>query len=307
MNAVLLRKLLRDIRLPLVVVALLLCAFECLWAKITQRITEEILPTVTQHLPLEVLMDVVFKGPGQLIQTLMGGEMIDLTRARDVLTIGYVHPLVQTILAVWAVGRASGAIAGEIDRGTMELLLAQPLARVRVVLAHFAVDLVTIPLLSASMWAGTWLGVAIFGQIDGTSSGARGALHIDPMFLLPALPNVAVLLFALSGITMWLSAAGRFRVRVMGAAVLLTLLQFLVNVIGQLWDAVAPLRPFTVFYYYQPQQILLQHRWTVDLAQPWRLSGHLPVNVIAVLAAVGVVGYAGALWTFCRRDLPAPL
>jgi hypothetical protein len=31
------------------------------------------------------------------------------------------------------------------------------------------------------------------------------------------------------------------------------------------------------------------------------------LNVIVVLAVVGLVGYAGALWTFMRRDLPAPL
>ena len=47
----------------------------------------------------------------------------------DMLSIGYVHPLVQIIFCIWAVGRASGAVAGELDRGTMELLLAQPLSR----------------------------------------------------------------------------------------------------------------------------------------------------------------------------------
>jgi hypothetical protein len=29
--------------------------------------------------------------------------------------------------------------------------------------------------------------------------------------------------------------------------------------------------------------------------------------VLAVLGAVGGLGYLMALWTFCRRDLPAPL
>jgi ABC-2 type transport system permease protein len=82
----------------------------------------------------------------------------------------------------------------------------------------------------------------------------------------------------------------------------------MVNVIGQLWDAVAFLRPFTVFYYYQPQQIILRHTWTIDLGTVWN-GGQplLAVNMVMVLFAVGFVGYALALWTFCRRDLPAPL
>ena len=47
------------------------------------------------------------------------------------------------------------------------------------------------------------------------------------------------------------------------------------------------MRPFTVFFYYQPQQIILQHRWTVDLAGVWGLSQPLRVPMLAVLAGVG--------------------
>ena len=127
------------------------------------------------------------------------------------------------------------------------------------------------------------------------------------MILAPGLANMAALMFAVSGYTMWLSSGGRFRGRVMGAAVLITLLQFLVNVVGQMWDAAEWLRPFTVFYYYQPQQIILDHGWSVNLAKLWHLGRPLAINVIAVLAAVGVLGYGMAFWTYSRRDLPAPL
>jgi ABC-2 type transport system permease protein len=84
----------------------------------------------------------------------------------------------------------------------------------------------------------------------------------------------------------------------LGVAVLATLLQFLVNVVGQLWDVAEPLRPFTVFYFYQPQQIILNPDWVHSQAV-WRRLG--------VLLAVGAAGYLGALATFTRRDLPAPL
>jgi ABC-2 type transport system permease protein len=117
---------------------------------------------------------------------------------------------------------------------------------------------------------------------------------------------VAALVFAVSGYTLWLSAAGRFRWKVLGIAVFITLLQFLINVVGQLWETVGVLRPFTVFYYYQPQQIVLAQRWSVDLGKVWS-NGHWSLNVLAVLVTVGVVGYGMALWTFTRRDLPAPL
>src|SRR5260221_3699560 len=55
---------------------------------------------------------------------------INLDHAMDMLSIGYVHPLMQTLFCIWAIGRASGAIAGELDRGTMELLLRSEERRV---------------------------------------------------------------------------------------------------------------------------------------------------------------------------------
>jgi ABC-2 type transport system permease protein len=308
MTTALVRKLLRDIWLPLVIVGLLLAAFQFFWAKISQRITEELVPAFTKKVPLFFIRSTLFEGPGQLMQTLMGGESINFAQSLDMVSIGYVHPLVATILCIWAIGRAAGAVAGEIDRGTMELLLAQPLARARVILAHFYVDLLTIPVLCLFMWGGNWLGIAIFGRIQFGAPPDTNELRIDPRVFAPALLSTATLLFAVSGFTMWLSARGRFRNRVLGLAVLLTLIQFLVNVIGQLWDGFAPLRPFTVFYYYLPQPIILRDVWTVNSTMPWNAAGEFyVVNGLAVLLSVGVIGYGLALWTFCRRDLPAPL
>ena len=92
----------------------------------------------------------------------------------------------------------------------------------------------------------------------------------------------------------------------LGIAVFVTLIQFLINLIGQMWEEVCGwMRPLTIFFYFQAQQIALGEGGNVDLhvwGQPSvRVSG------VGVLVAVGVIGYALALWTFCRRDLPAPL
>ena len=58
----------------------------------------------------------VFEGSGKLTRTIMGGEQVHLDSAMDMLSIGYVHPTMLILFCVWAVGRGSGAIAGEIDR-----------------------------------------------------------------------------------------------------------------------------------------------------------------------------------------------
>jgi ABC-2 type transport system permease protein len=372
MTWALIRKLLRDVRVALVVVAFLLGAFQCLWYKITDRIVGQLVPLFSElagsaGVTIKYIEEKLFEGPGKIIRTLVGGEQVDFSNVMDMLSIGYVHPLMQTIFCIWAVGRAAGAIAGETDRGTMELLLAQPVPRWRVILAHLCVDLLTIPVLCLSLWAGNSLGCWLVGPIQprppelkvkaqgppvvaASSAGllaspfgqgpllaasalaarvsvelpvdpgtmpkqpgpdreerARRRLEVRLLDFGPALLVVGGLIFAISGYTMWLSAAGRFRWRVLGIAVLVTLLQFLVNVIGQMWDLVSPLRPLTIFYYYQPQKVILGQGWCVDFAV-WNSGQPLArVPMLLVLYGVGLVGYALALCTFTRRDIPAPL
>jgi len=81
---------------------------------------------------------------------------------------------------------------------------------------------------------------------------------------------------------------------------------FVANVLGQLWDSAGFVRPFTVFYYYQPQRIMLRGEWLTDLGAVWG-GGRLAVPVVGVLLTTGAVGYLLALRIFTRRDLPAPL
>lgn len=310
MTVVLVRKLLRDVWLPLVVMGLLLAGFQGVWAKMSERVVGHLIPALNEGMPLGIryVKKVLFDGPGKIMQTLMGGETINFERPLDMLSIGYVHPLLQTILCVWAISRASGAVAGELDRGTMELLMAQPISRPQVILAHLAVDVITIPVLCLSLWAGNWIGLWLSGLLRVGPPGGEADLAVDPTVLWPCLVSVGALLFAVSGLTVWMSACGRYRNRVFGLAFLTFLVMFVINLVGQLWDAVGPLRPLTVFYYFQPQQMLLSHRWTMELGAVWNHGRPLlAVNGVLVLGLTGLTGYALALWVFCRRELPAPL
>lgn len=336
MTRVLVAKLLRDVRWALLAVALLLAAFQFLWAKITERILGKTAPLLTALAGLvgwssKQLEERLFEGSGQITRTILGGEQVHLDAAMDMLTIGYVHPTMLVLFCGWALGRAAGAVAGEIDKGTMELLVAQPLARWRVILAHFLVDLVTVPVLCLALWAGNGLGAwaivpikaedpALNPPVIQTPVGPRRLplpkpdpavleekLRVEPARFLPGLVLVGGLIFAVSGATMWLSSAGRSRWRVLGIAVLVALVQFLVNLLAQMWPPAAWLRPFTIFYYYQPQQVILGGDWCVNFSE-WNGGAALVrVPMVLVLYGVGVVGYLMALRTFTRRDLPAPL
>jgi ABC-2 type transport system permease protein len=204
----------------------------------------------------------------------------------------------------------------------MELLLSQPVPRNRLILAHFLIDALTIPIICLAVLAGTQFGLWLVGPfaVDYSSlsklppafqkflQAGPATLDVSASRQGFALLNLGALLFAASGMTMAVSAIGRGRGRALGVAVFAGLAMYTANVVGQLWDTVAAVRPLTVFYYYQPQKIWLAGEWAVDLGDaltPGRPLAALPV--VPVLLAVGFAGYAVALAVFTRRDLPAPL
>lgn len=327
MTLVLVRKLLRDARWPLLAVCLLMFLFSALWVKVAQRITTEIAPFFYSlgaglGVGKEVFDEVVFKGPGKITQAVLGGADIQFERPTDFLAVELLHPVVVILAGLWAVGRAGAALAGELDRGTMELLLSQPVPRHRLVVAHFLVDCVCIPAVCLSILAGTQAGLALVGpfKVDYSSmsklpevvqpfvKAGPAELAVDTKGQAGGLTNLAALMFAQSGLTMLVSACGRSRTRAIGLATLVGVVMFSANVIGQLWDAAAVVRPATVFYYYQPQQIWLKDQWLVDLGEVWTPGRSLvAVPVVGVLFGVGAAGYLTAGWVFGRRDLPAPL
>jgi ABC-2 type transport system permease protein len=327
MTLILFRKLLRDVRPALIVVCLVLFVFAAFWVKIAQRVTSEIAPVFNSVALLvgdkNLFQEVLFKGPGKVSQAALGWGDLNFERPNDFLAMGMLHPIVLTLCVVWAVGRAAGAVAGEIDRGTMELLLSQPVPRNRLILAHFLVDLVVLPTIALAFFLGTQFGLAVVGDFvpDYTAlknlKGPTGQpinipipAHPQPLEVngrgeLVGLSNTVALMFAISGMTLALSAAGRSRWKVTGYAVLIVVVMFVANTIGQLWEPAAFVRPLTFFFYYQPQKAMLDGNWLVDLGAAW--PGLPRVSGIAILLSVGVVGYLLARRTFVRRDLPAPL
>jgi ABC-2 type transport system permease protein len=298
MTWALVRKLLRDVRVAFCVVASLLFLFQLLWARIAYRVTTQILTEIqARGIPLEFLQNTLLRKDdplGKMVQAIIGGERIALDKPTDFMSISYVHPLVLSILCIWAIGRAANAIAGEIDRGTMELLLAQPIRRAQIILAHLWVDAIVFPALCVVIWIGTYIGTWWLGL----QTLENESLRVVPARFLPALMCVCALLFSVSGLTMWVSSLGRSRAGVWGWAVTILLSMFLINVLGQMWDLLELLRPYTIHYHYQPQLMIQNLDWYAH-GDAWF---HL-----AVLLCVGAAGYGLALATFCRRDLPAPL
>ncbi len=324
MTYFLVRKLLRDVRAALIAVCVILFIFSAFWVKITQRVTTEIAPmfklvSSVSFGDSKQFEKLLLRGPTKVSQAALGWGEINFDKPTEFLAISLLHPVLLIMCVVWGVGRAAGAIAGELDRGTMELLMSQPIPRSRLVRAHFLVDCIVLPTLCFAFFAGTQFGLATAGpfvpnyaaldEIPQLKNFPRDTtpLPVSGVGQIAGLVNTLAFLFAISGMTLAFSAFGRSRWKVVGYAVLVLVTMFVANTIAQLWEPAAFVRPFTFFYYYQPQRAMIEGNWLVDLNKSWNFGRPVEIPAVAVLVAVGAAGYALALRVFTRRDLPAPL
>ena len=84
-------------------------------------------------------------------------------------------------------------MAGELDRGTMELLMSQPVPRNRLILAHFLVDLVVLPTICLAFFLGTQFGLAVVGDFVPDYTALKNlqapGWPADSAFRFPRTPN----------------------------------------------------------------------------------------------------------------------
>ena len=185
----------------------------------------------------------------------------------------FVAPL---LVLAYTVVVGGGATAGEEERGTMDLLLANPIPRWRIVVEKAA----AIALGTVVIGFGMWLGAAI----------AAAAMNIDLDLSLVGQAIVSCLLlgFALGGLALALGAITGRRWLAAGVSLMVLIAGFFLNGLGALVDWLEPWRPLSPFYHY--------------IANDPLKNGLDPGHAL-VLVGWAIVGTAVAVLAFERRDL----
>jgi ABC-2 type transport system permease protein len=194
----------------------------------------------------------------------------------DYLAFTWLHPVFLGLGAAYVVSRASDGLAGEIERGSVYLILSRPVPRWAFVLGK-----------SLEMFVGVGFFVLIswLGMVAGIASTELGPLPIDRFFLVAL---VAWLLFGALGagalvISSLLSRAGLAG----GLGTAWTLIVFVLDVIPAIaGSALAWLNPW---HHYFPQEIAA--------------TGRLPAGGMIILLIWCIAGTMLATALFSRRDL----
>jgi ABC-2 type transport system permease protein len=208
-------------------------------------------------------------------------EFLALSGLAGYLSFGFTHPLYLVLACTAVVGFATRSLAGEVERGTIQLALSRPISRTWVYAARVLGLLAIV------------LGVAAGGAL-GLLAGlafARPEGEFDYAHLLPTAVAGALLFWAIGGLTLWGSAAASTGGRAVAWAIAGLVISYFVDYFAGIWNLLEPFEPFSVFDYYDPTQALV--------------NGVLPWANVAVLGAVGLAGVLAGLVVFGRRDLPA--
>src|SRR5690606_12849772 len=75
------------------------------------------------------------------------------------IAIIYEEAIIILCVVIWGVARGTDSVSGELGRGTMEMLLAQPVSRLQILWHQGAVTIGGALLLAATTWLGTFAGI----------------------------------------------------------------------------------------------------------------------------------------------------
>ncbi len=230
-------------------------------------------PTIRDNPDLNELVE---SYPEALKAFIAFGSQSDFTSAAGYLGSELFSFMIPALFLVATVGNGAGSIAGEEERGTLDLLLSLPLSRTRVAVEKLGAMVVEITCLGLVLWLALWIGTAPF-EMD-VPAAHLGAAVFSAVALAAAYGAIAFMLAA---------ATGR-RSLAIGVSVALAVGGYLVNSLAPLVDALGPFQKASPFYHYAAGDPL---HLGVD---PWHALFLLGVGATA--AVVGVL-------LFARRDV----
>lgn len=267
-NNGLLQKAVRESLALTLVIGAGLCGVEVLFARIIPAFYGD----MTNNL---LSLPFVRKMVAAVLGTDAAGEMGPAT----MMAVVWTHPVVLALvwaLAIWAGTRVP---AGEVDRGTCDLLLSLPVSRRQVLICEAIVALLGGIVL---VFLG-FVGNAIGGWPLETSIVGTAGMRL---WVIGNLWAVYVVVYGASCLA---SSFSERRGRATGVIVALLIASFVVNFLGVFSEPIRRVGFLSILDYYRPLFILQ--------------NGVVPLGDIAILLALGVSFWVAACTIFVRRDI----
>jgi len=218
----------------------------------------------------------LFARPPKAMEAFLGGSA-DFFHPSGWLAVAMNHPITLALLTASAMMVAAGSVATEIERGTIDLVIARPVRRVPFLGGKAAASVVTVTAAEVGGFAGVLAARLTVDRIDEIPVSEAAKAFAGSWVLFVSLAMVGILV----------SARSSLRGRALGVAVGIVVASYFTNFIALLIDGVSWMRYASPFHYFRAGEIL---------------RGEAMAELL-VLVGLAVVALGAGLWWFARRDL----
>ena len=214
-----------------------------------------------------------------IMQAMLGAEIADRIGPQMFQSMAWVHPVVLALAWAHAIMACTRVPAGEVDRGTIDVLLSLPVSRWEVFFSETVV----------------WLSCGVIILVGALAGNVLGSLALSPFQrpdlsrTLIVLLNLFCLYIAVGGVTWLVSSLSDRRGRAMTTVFLVLLTLFLLNYLAQFWPPLERIAFLSPLHYHRPLKVLGSGAW------PWR-------DMMILITIGGAPWFAGGV-IFSRRDL----
>lgn len=184
-------------------------------------------------------MDQILESYPELVQAFVSfGGVVDYTSPAGYLGAELFSMMLPLLFIIAAVVAGSKAVAGEEEAGTLDMLLALPLSRTRVLLEKTGALFIEMVILGLVLFVSLVVGTLAIGM-DITVGGLASATF-----------DVVALAWLYGALAVLLGAAIGRRAVAGGIAAALAVLAYVVNGLAPLVDLLDSLRPYSPWYHY---------------------------------------------------------
>jgi len=215
--------------------------------------------------------------PEALIKVFVGGDLSEFNLVPESFLNAELFFLwVPLGLTLFAVAFGSDAIAGEEERGTLDLLLTNPVPRSRIVVEKFVAMGASCLALAATLWIALMAGSTI------------SEMGIDPARLAEVIFSAVLLGLVFGSFSLALGCVGLKPGMSTGMGAALGVASYLINALAPVFKEIESCQRLSPFYYYIE-------------ADP--LVNGLNIGDATILVALTAIMLAVALVAFQRRDI----
>lgn len=228
------------------------------------------------------LKNVQFRGliaqyPKALLNLAAGASNVDFFTVEGFMTIEFLALWFPIIILGFAVAFATAMVAKEIDEGTIDFLMSQPIPRQNLILSRFfSLILYLIALTTIALGS-----LYLLAPLYDAKLKIRGILLTGLLAL--------VFFLAISPYTLFLSLILKERGQAIVASVSIFVASHLLNALADFSDTLKKFRFLSMFKYYQPYKTLT--------------TGDVPWRDIAIFLVITVIFLVGSLLVFRRKDI----